>query len=275
MCALDHLGHRAVWSRSYTGGGSTNVGELSPNLDITPILRGWRYVPDEIVARKVVGLDGKPKIQMRMPMGVIQMEAEGRPDGVRPEGSESYLDLYEVRCREMPDGFLLDPDDCAKLREEATLYYHRYLSLFHLSEYEGVISDTARNLRCLDLVKRYADDTGDKMALEQYRPYILMMNARASGYLYLERKLRGKALGAVRKGIAGIEKFLRDVGREELIGYSPELTILRQFEGEIKEHVPEAKLEDLREEMHKAVASENYERAAQVRDEIRRIQGLA
>ncbi|MBM3335105.1 UvrB/UvrC motif-containing protein, partial [Candidatus Sumerlaeota bacterium] len=39
------------------------------------------------------------------------------------------------------------------------------------------------------------------------------------------------------------------------------------------EHIPEAKIEDLRTEMHKAVSAEDYERAAQIRDEIRRLEG--
>jgi hypothetical protein len=246
--------------------------EPPAHLDITRILEGWPFIPNEINVRKIGGEDGKPKVQMRLPMGLIQMETEGRPDGLRPEGFESYLDLYEAHRRETPEDFALDPDDCSKLRDEATLYYHRYLSMFHLDEFEAVIRDTTRNLRCLDFIKRFADDTGDKMSLEQYRPYIVMMQARAQGQLHLGQKLRGKALEAVREGIAQIDAFLREVGREELIGQSPELAVLRQFESEIKEQVPEAKVEDLRDEMRKAVSAEDYERAAQIRDEIRRIQ---
>jgi len=251
------------------------VDEPSRGRDIAPILEGWEYKADEVTVRRIVGQDGKPKIQMRLPMGLIQMEVEGRPDGVRPEGYESYLEYYVARRRANPEGFSLDPDDCARLRDEATTYYHRYLSLFELRDYGGVVRDTARNLRVLDFVKRYADDSSDRVALEQYRPYILMMNARARVHLELGQQLRGKALEEVRDGIVKIERFLHEIGREELIGHSPELHALRKLEAEIKEHVPEAKIEDLRAEMQKAIAVEDYERAAQVRDEIRRIEGLA
>ena len=244
----------------------------SPTNDLTPILDGWEYRPDDVTVRKIVGLDGKPKVQMRLPMGLIQMEVEGRPDGVRPEGYESYLELYEERRRATLDDFSLDPDDCAKLRDEATMYYHRYLSFFHLRDFERVIRDTVRNLRVLDFIKQYADDSGDRVSMEQYRPYIFMMSTRARAHLCLEHQLRHKALEAVREGIAEIEAFLREVGREELIGRAPELSILRQLETEIKEHVPEARIEDLRLEMQKAVATEDYERAAQIRDEIRRME---
>jgi len=246
----------------------------APILDIKPILEGWEYKPDQVTVRKIVGLDGKPKVQMRLPMGLIQMELDGRPDGERPEGFESYLEFYEARRESDPENFSLDPDDCARLRDEATMYYHRYLSLFHLGDYERVIRDTARNLRVLDFVKAHADDSNDQVALEQYRPYIIMMNARARAQLQLERRLRGKALEEVRDGIRQIESFLREVGHEELLPRSPELNLLRKMEEEIKEHVPEAKIEDLRREMQKAVEAEDFERAAEIRDEIRRIEGL-
>jgi len=241
-------------------------------MDISAILAGWEYKPDEVTVRRIMGLDGKPKIQMRLPMGLIQMEVAGRPDGLRPEGFESYLEYYEARRQASPQDFSLDPDDSARLRDEATMYYHRYLSLFHLRDFEGVVHDTARNLRCLELVRRYADDAADKVSLEQFRAYIQMMHTRAKVHLDLDRQLRSKALEDVREGIAKIESFLREFGREELVVRSPELNILRQLETEIKEHVPEAKIEDLRREMQKAIAAEDYERAAQLRDEIRRLE---
>lgn len=244
-------------------------------FDITPILRGWHYQPEQVTVRKIQGVDGKPKVQMRLPMGLIQMELEGRPDGLRPERYESYLAYYEACRHDNPQGFSLDPDDCSRLRDEATMYYHRYLSLFHLGDFERVVRDTDRNLRCLDFMREYADDTGDKLALEQYRPYIVMMNTRARAHLSLSQQLRGQALDEVREGIRQIEVFLRDVGRAELIGRSPELSLLRQMESEIKERLPEAKIEDLRQEMQKVIAAEDYERAAQLRDEIRRLEELS
>lgn len=246
--------------------------DASHGVDITPILENWDYKSDEVTVRKILGLDGKPKIQMRLPMGLIQMELEGRPDGFRPEGFESWLEYYEARHQANPNNFSLDGGASSRLRDEATMYYHRYLSLYHLREFEGVVRDTTRNLHVLDFMKRHAEDPSDRVSMEQYRPYIVMMNTRARAQISLDRQLRGRALQEVRDGIGKIENFLRELGREELISRSPELAILRQLETEIKEHVPEAKIEDLRHEMQKAVAAEDYERAAELRDEIRRLE---
>src|ERR1700742_3003244 len=72
----------------------------SSQKDITPVLKGWDYEPGTINVRKVAGLDGSPKLQMRLDLGLLQMEMTGRPDGVRPHGRESLLDFYEEQLRD-------------------------------------------------------------------------------------------------------------------------------------------------------------------------------
>ena len=66
--------------------------------DITSILAGWEFDPDELQVRIVAGDDGRDKIQMRIDLGLIQMELAGRPDGLSPAGFESLLELYEARA---------------------------------------------------------------------------------------------------------------------------------------------------------------------------------
>ncbi len=55
-----------------------------PSRDISPVLKGWDYEPGTINVRKISGLDGSPKLQMRVDLGVLQMEMSGRPDGAHP-----------------------------------------------------------------------------------------------------------------------------------------------------------------------------------------------
>src|SRR3954449_4968329 len=156
-----------------------------PSKDITPVLKGWDYESGTINVRKIYGLDGQPKLQMRLDLGLLQMEMNGRPDGVRPHGYESLLEYFENKLSDHTRrngtelGFQIASSDCQSLREEAVMYYHRYLSLFVLEEFPAVVRDTARNLRVLDMCERYAVDEQDRLVLEQYRPYITMMNTRA------------------------------------------------------------------------------------------------
>src|SRR5688572_29064615 len=68
--------------------------------DILPLLKGWDYEPGTINVRKINGLDGKPKLQMRLDLGLLQMELTGRPDGAKPHGFDSLLDYYEEQLKE-------------------------------------------------------------------------------------------------------------------------------------------------------------------------------
>ena len=66
--------------------------------DISNLLNEWMYKPDEVMVRIVPGDDGRSKIQLRVDLGLLQMEMDGRPDGVRPEGFESWLEYYETQA---------------------------------------------------------------------------------------------------------------------------------------------------------------------------------
>lgn len=142
------------------------------NKDIGPVLRGWDYEPGTINVRKIPGQDGSYKLQMRLDLGLLQMELNGRPDGLKPHGYDSLLEYHEEQLREHKKrfgtelGFHLTSDQCQSLREEAAMYYHRYLGLFVLEEYPAVVRDTDRNLRVLDLCGKYASDEQDRLLLD-------------------------------------------------------------------------------------------------------------
>ncbi|MCE5276849.1 MAG: UvrB/UvrC motif-containing protein [Planctomycetaceae bacterium] len=245
-------------------------------LDITNILSDWPYEPGQITARRIRGADGKSKIQLRLDLGLLQMEAEGRPDGKRPHGYESLLDYHEHLLRRWVDehgsdeGFDLDEQACELLRGEGVMYYHRYLAEFVLEDYESVERDAMRNVRAFDLCRRYARDESDKYALEQYRPYVIMMIARARARLALKQNRPKTALASVRKGIKDIEDFCRQFGQEDAIESSGEIAILKAMVSEIEARIPADPMQKLKEALDKAVTDERYEEAAQLRDQLRR-----
>ncbi len=248
------------------------------NKDITPTLRGWDYEPGTINVRKVTGLDGLPKLQMRLDLGLLQMEIAGRPDGTRPHGFESLLEYYENQLAEhkrevgTQDGFHLTSAQCQSLREEAVMYYQRYLSLFVLEDFSGVIRDTARNLRVLDLCGAFADDEQDRLVLEQYRPYIVMMHARARASVHLRENEHNEALKTVEAGLAEIKKFFQRLGREEGYGESNEVRVLKRLARDIRKRLPVDPLEQLARKLRRAIENENYEEAARLRDKMQKVQ---
>src|SRR5947208_14793797 len=72
----------------------------APSKDITPLLKGWDYEPGTINVRRIRGSDGQPKLQMRVELGLLQMELTGRPDGAKPHGFDSLLDYFEAELKE-------------------------------------------------------------------------------------------------------------------------------------------------------------------------------
>jgi hypothetical protein len=250
----------------------------SASKDIASVLRGWAYEPGVINVRKIHGVDGLPKIQMRLDLGLLQMEMNGRPDGLRPHGYESLLEYYENQLTEHQKshgtelGFHLNPSQCASLREEAVQYYHRYLSLFVLEEFPGVVRDTARNLRLIEICGKYADDEQDRLVLEQYRPYIIMMHARAEASILNAEKKYPEALEKIEEGLAEIKEFFARFGQEEAYNDSSEVRVLKKFAKDIRKKIPVSPVTRLQRKLDKAVKDERYEEAARLRDKIAELQ---
>jgi hypothetical protein len=251
----------------------------APSKDITPLLKGWDYEPGTINVRRIRGSDGQPKLQMRVELGLLQMELTGRPDGVRPHGFDSLLDYFESKLKEHEStngtelGFHLTGEQCELLRQEAAMYYQRYLSLFVLEDFSGVVRDTARNLRVLDLCGKFAENEQDRLILEQYRPYITMMNTRAAASLHYGDKRYQEALAAIDEGLESIRAFFARFGQEEAFEQSHEVKVLKRFGREIRRKLPVDPLQKLQAQLDRAVKRENYELAAKLRDEIAQRRG--
>ncbi len=251
--------------------------------DITPVLKGWDYESGTINVRKITGRDGRPKLQMRLDLGLLQMELHGRPDGARPHGCDSLLEYFESLLKNHEHrngtdlGFHLTSDQCQTLREEAVQYYHRYLSLFVLEDFDGVVRDTARNLRVLELCAKFGENEHDRMILEQYRPYITMMNARGKASLLVAEKRYDEALKAVRSGLAAIKSFFVRYGQERTFNHSGEAMLLKKLARDIKRKMPIDPIKKLESALEKAVKLERYEEAAALRDQLKvhRDQSLA
>jgi hypothetical protein len=248
------------------------------NYDLRTILDGWEYEAGKISVRKIVGREGREKIQTRIDLGLLQFELDGRPDGKRPMGCDSLLDFWERKLQEHlvetgdEEGFSLTPDDCRDLRQEGHLYYQRYLSMFVLEEFAGVERDTARNLRLIDFCRDYAESPDDQAALESHRPYVVMMHTRARTYLALSHDEPESALLLLEDGLKELHAAIESV-REEGLEADPslgqqELKVLHALREEIYQKLPADATPRLKRELEDAVAREDYERAAKLRDRL-------
>lgn len=267
------------------------------SFDISPVLRDWEFQPDDVTVRTIRGEDGVERIQLRLDLGLMQMEVDGRPDGQRVEDHDSWLELHKARQQKHdasnPDGapYQLQPDDCAELLREGVQYYHRYVSFWALERYDLCARDTERNLQLILFVRDHARRDRDKMQFDQWRPYVAMMHARAVGTPLLEAGEHEAALAAIDMAIKRIERFLADYGREEQAEQVNELTFLTRWRREIAGHArkglprpegaeadeeeeggPTDPLEAVRTRLNEAIEAERYEEAADLRDELTRLE---
>lgn len=241
------------------------------SFDLSDLLRDWPYEPGQLQVRKITGSDGREKLQLRLDMGVLQMEMAGRPDGRQPHGVESELEFQAERAEQAGKDFEMSEDDVGELQAEGVQYYHRYLALFQLGDWQSVIRDTKRNLDMFAFVAKYAPDDEASWSVQQFRPYVLMMNTRAKANLALERDDVDAAIALVEKGISKIEQFVKDHNRDGETDTS-EINSLSEWLGELRQLKPMTPVEKLNRELERAVQDEKYERAAELRDALRALQ---
>lgn len=252
--------------------------------DLNELLKGWDFDPVDGSknVRRIIGSDGEVKIQIRIKCGLIQWHADGRPDGRRPYGKESTLHHCEDLIREherkygTQDGFKLSKTLTEEAREEIMDYYHRRLILFQIGDYERARDDAHHNLALMAIIRKFVDDQEIVLAHEKYRAFVLMDHARAEAMIQLARQQPEAAVESLDRGMEDIKQFYREYDREDIISESQELKVLQQMKSQIRDthHLPLSNSEilaNLREEQQKAIEKEDYERAAELRNEIAKV----
>jgi hypothetical protein len=247
------------------------------DFDISHLLASWEYQPGQVVVRRFTAKDGKEKIQLRVDLGLLQMNAEGRPDGKRPFGYTSLLEYHKARLYKhvaahngSDEGFKLKAEECSKLQLEVLQYHHRYICLLQLEDYAGVIRDAERNLAVFDFVEKHAETEELVWALQQFQPQLLMILTRARGSQALKAEDYELAVRLIEEGLEQIRAFYKENGNEAG-EQSGEVTSLQDWLEEIRAKRPLSRRERLEQALHDAVRCEDYERAARVRDELKEL----
>ncbi|HEY5912996.1 MAG TPA: UvrB/UvrC motif-containing protein [Verrucomicrobiae bacterium] len=249
------------------------------DFDISHLLDQWDYQPGQVVVRRFTGRDGREKIQLRVDLGLLQMNAEGRPDGKRPFGYPSLYEYHQARLYKYlaghegsAEGFKLKAEDCAKLQLEALQFHHRYICLLQLEDHAAVVRDAERNLAVFDFVEKHAESEELAWALRQFQPQLMMILTRARGAQALQAEDHTLAARLVEEGLEQIRAFYREHGNAEAAEQSGEVTFLTDWLDEIHSKRPLSRRETLEKALADAVSKEDYERAAKVRDELRKLE---
>lgn len=243
---------------------------MGPEGDISTILDAWPV--DAKAVRVINGPDGRAKIQRRLPLGLLQFEMDGRPDGQRPEGHESVFDHLKARVADAPDSTTLSSQDCRRLAAEALLYYQRRLCFFELEEYAKAAADARRNLDVFAFAREHAADEDDARLLDQYRGFVIYHRARAESLAHLKQRDFASALEAIAVGKSEIASFYEEYDLAEELVESEELEQLEALRQRIEVIRPRDRRRRLEDKLADAVKREKYELAAELRDQLRNLE---
>jgi hypothetical protein len=238
--------------------------------DIDEVLRNWPYSAEEVRVRTVKASDGRQVLQMRVELGVLQLETTDRPDGLRPGGFATYLDQLlaeELRGGEMAK---LTDEQCIEIDREFMQFYHRRICWLQLGEYARAVEDADHTLALMDLVKRHSPSEEWTFSHEKYRPLVLFHRTHAAARAVLDGPSGAEAaIGEINTGLQRIRDFFdgderfSDVEFEKLEFVEQLMELRETLRTEFKVG------QTLNERLNDAIANERYEEAARLRDELR------
>jgi len=247
--------------------------------DISSVLRSWAYEDQEgLQVREIQGDDGRPKLQLRVDLGILQMERLGRPDGTRPYGCESLLEYYRSQAERHRrrqgwyEGYQLEPADCAALRQESLQYYHRRIALMALQEYGRAIADADHNLQILDLLKAFAHNREDWLASEQYRAFILTHRIQCLAMQHLVDEDVNGALVGVDEGARRLKEIFAEEDRLEEWEESAERATLEDLRRKVEARYQISYRQRLHILLDDALRREDPDTAADLRAQLRELE---
>lgn len=234
--------------------------------DIDHVLRTWDYDAEGVNVRKCSGSDGREILQMRLDLGVLQLEVTGRPDGQRPGGKNSYCEHLEDQARRLGNEMELTAEQCSEIDREFLQYYHRRICWLQLREFEKAVLDADHTLALMDLSKKYSPDEQWTLSHEQYRPLVVFHRTQAAALNLLEQQGPEAAVEEVNQGLNQLRAFHEEYAPEEDFEELEIVTRLTELRESLRQKFDVGMT--LAEQLAEAVASEKYELAAQLRDEL-------
>ena len=235
--------------------------------NISDILQDWDYDSQSIRARIVAGQDGEADVlQMRVEMGIIQMAIDGRPDGIRPEGFATYLDYLLQEEISQGNEWDLNDEQCMEVDREFMQFYQRRISWLSIKEYQQVVRDADHTLALMDFCKRHSPEDGWTIVHEQYRPFVLFHRTQAAAYHQLNESTPQAAIECINDGLNTIRSIFESHDLEEHFDEDELVSQLRDIRESLRDEYSVGKT--LHEQLADAIASEQYERAAEIRDQL-------
>ena len=201
-------------------------------------------------------------------MGVLQMEVVGRPDGETPHGRPTYLEWITEQTAGRTEPLVLTDQQRFEIDREFLQFYHRRICCLALRLFDRAVADADHTLALMDFVAANTPSSSGPLSHEQYRPFVWFHRIQAAVMSALERSGPAAAVEELDLGLARLRRVFEAMESTEVFDENELVVQLLELKDSLRK---EYRLgPSLAEQLSEAVANEEYERAARLRDEIAR-----
>lgn len=243
--------------------------------DIDEILKQWPFDPQSVNVRMLESSQRRV-LQMRVDMGILQLETDGRPDGNRFQGATTYFEFLKRKSQQSENEFELDEDSCLEIDREFVQFYHRRVCWLQLKEFKLAVRDADHTLGLMDFCKEHSPDEQWTISHEQYRPFVLYHRTQAAALAHIngeeeEEEIENPdmaelAIEEVNEGLIKLKELFVEYDAEDQFDDDELVQRLTEFREGLREKYDVGLT--LKEKLQQAVSDEDYELAAQIRDQL-------
>ena len=166
------------------------------------------------------------------------------------------------------DDYTLTDDECSEVDREFMQFYHRRISWLRLQYYPRAVMDADHTLRLMDLSDEMSPEEEWSHSHEQYRPFVLFHRTQAAALGELDEDTPEDAVQEINIGLETMREFFVKHEAEEHFDSDELVVRLMELRESLRSEYEVG--ETLKERLTRAVEEEQYELAAQLRDELSR-----
>ena len=163
----------------------------------------------------------------------------------------------------------MDDTRCFDVDREFVQFYHRRICWLQLKEYENAVRDADHTLKLMDFCRLHSPDEEWTLSHEQYRPFVMFHRIQAAAFAAIERDEGAEsAIEEINTGLEKLRILFEEFSSEENFEDEELAQRLIELREELRKKYQVG--QTLTEKLSDAVAQEQYELAAQLRDELDR-----
>jgi len=227
------------------------------SLDLDHLLRDFPFEPGRVNARLIRVGPTREVLQVRVELGLLQLECAGRPDG-----GPSVLEALGRSAG------ALDATETASLRLELVQYQQRAVAFLAVGEPARALADADLVLAGTELML-VRGLSSERDWAEGARFSVLVLRTRCAAAAMVSRGRQREAGGAIDAGLSRLREAAERIGIGDGFDALGDVIALRALRDTLVPQLPPAQRAELESRLRAAIMAENYELAAILRDELR------